>query len=62
MTNRLMTPFCFASVMAAMLFAEGALAASFPPAVAAPKDSAGTAPKAVPAATAQTAKDGVEAN
>lgn len=40
MTNRLMTPFCFASVMAAMLFAEGALADSFQNASAASKDSA----------------------
>jgi hypothetical protein len=40
MTNRLMTPFCFASVMAAMLFAEGALADSFQNASTASKDSA----------------------
>lgn len=30
MPNRLMTPFCFASVMAAMLLAEGRLADRFP--------------------------------
>ena len=40
MSNRLMTPFCFASVMAAMLFAEGALADSFQNASTASKDSA----------------------
>jgi hypothetical protein len=40
MTNRLMTPFCFASVMAAMLFAEGALADSFQNASSESKDSA----------------------
>jgi len=30
MTARLMTPFCFASLLAAALIAEGALAASIP--------------------------------
>ncbi|MFN7163648.1 MAG: hypothetical protein ACK4P2_02405 [Hyphomonas sp.] len=38
MTARLMTPFCFASVMAAMLIAEGALA----PYILAPKAPAAT--------------------
>ena len=30
MATRLMTPFCFASMLAALLVAEGALAAPFP--------------------------------
>lgn len=40
MANRLMTPFCFASMLAALLVAEGALAAPFPaPANARPDSS-----------------------
>lgn len=40
MTNRLMTPFCFASVLAAMLLAESAFADSTQNASNASKDSA----------------------
>jgi len=40
MTNRLMTPFCYASMMVAVLFAEGAFADSFQNASTASKDSA----------------------
>lgn len=40
MTNRLMTPFCFASVLAAMLLAESAFADSTQNASGASKDSA----------------------
>ncbi|MGA1344157.1 MAG: hypothetical protein ACO33A_14175 [Hyphomonas sp.] len=40
MPNRLMTPFCFASVAAAMLLAEGSLADRFPNARAHPHDCA----------------------
>lgn len=36
MTTRLMTPFCFASLLAAALIAEGALAPMFPASTANP--------------------------
>lgn len=40
MANRLMTPFCFASLLAAALMADGAFADSFQNASTASKDSA----------------------
>jgi hypothetical protein len=40
MPNRLMTPFCFASVMAAMLLAEGTLTGHFPKTSTEPEDRA----------------------